>query len=50
MKVTGFIYAEDMNRILGALCFFDRYKCQIGDSGYWDFRPHFEDSPLHYGR
>lgn len=31
----GFIYAENMNRILAVLCFFNGYKCQIGDSGYW---------------
>lgn len=51
MKVRGFIYAENMNRILAVLCFFDGYKCQIGDSGYWGISaPTLEIPPLHYDR
>lgn len=46
MKVRGFIYAENMNRILAVLCFFDGYKCQIGDSGYWGISAPTLEIPL----
>lgn len=32
MKAESLIYAGEINRIGVDLCFFDGYKCQIGDS------------------